>query len=860
MIQREHRALAFSSSERSVVVAPHADDETFGMGGTLLKMSQQGVEIHLVVMTDGGKGGDREQRRDEVLEVASRLTIKSVRFLDQRDGSLQVLPHVVREVTSILVKLKPHHLFFPSPLESHADHKATAWIVWSAVRQMRDFRGIVYSYEISSHAIANTFVDITALMDQKIALMHAYPSQLSQYPYLDIVQGINRSRSYAFPPKVQFVEAFFTFPDTSLDMMSYYYEGFSTSREQFALQKMPLVSILIRTKDRLALLERALDSIANQSYQHLDIQIINDAGEAIEAVVQRYASLPITLSTHETTQGRARSANRLLDHAKGAYLLFLDDDDTIDSDHIHGLLKRILENPHLLAVYSGVRVGEGLEDQKIYNEPFDRRRLRYKNYIPIHALLFSRTLLEKGCRFDEAFEIYEDWDFWLQLSEHTTFYHLDRVTATYHIHGGSGAGASVEERDRLYWRMKLYDKWIKRWSSQDIYDTFEYLKKSAIAKHEALKKELTLFKQKLLNQKIQCEALESKVQRHEAQRNNTEAIIETLLSEKIASEDRGSMEGRRDFRIVSTRGHEEECQELFQEVFKKPMSGEFWNWKYHGSAWRGVCAEKNGKIIGHYNGMVRDILYFGRRTKAIQPCDVMVSKEARGGFRRGSPFYAMVMVWAGINVGENRAFLLSYGFPNRRAFLLGKKMGIYQEVDTISLLHWSAASISKKTHRLVERYKIKSKITSGAVNHLWLTMAKDFRDDLIGVRDVAYLKRRYLKHPHINYQLYSVQERGELVAIFVLKRAKNRTMLMDMIAPKEVFTIVIEEALRIIASYDQERLECWMTTSHQLLFDCWECGIEATDISIPASAITQGVDPEHLKNRWFLMYGDSDFL
>ena len=43
-----------------LVFAPHADDETFGMGGSLLKAKKYGIETHLVVLTDGAYGGNQE--------------------------------------------------------------------------------------------------------------------------------------------------------------------------------------------------------------------------------------------------------------------------------------------------------------------------------------------------------------------------------------------------------------------------------------------------------------------------------------------------------------------------------------------------------------------------------------------------------------------------------------------------------------------------------------------------------------------------------------------------------------------------------------------------------------------------------
>ncbi len=40
-----------------LVFAPHADDESFGMGGTIAKAVQAGITVHLVVLTDGALGG-----------------------------------------------------------------------------------------------------------------------------------------------------------------------------------------------------------------------------------------------------------------------------------------------------------------------------------------------------------------------------------------------------------------------------------------------------------------------------------------------------------------------------------------------------------------------------------------------------------------------------------------------------------------------------------------------------------------------------------------------------------------------------------------------------------------------------------
>ena len=63
MFNQEDVLIPFNTSSLPsgpwIIVAPHADDETFGMGGTLLKAKQQGIETHLVVLTDGSGRKDR---------------------------------------------------------------------------------------------------------------------------------------------------------------------------------------------------------------------------------------------------------------------------------------------------------------------------------------------------------------------------------------------------------------------------------------------------------------------------------------------------------------------------------------------------------------------------------------------------------------------------------------------------------------------------------------------------------------------------------------------------------------------------------------------------------------------------------
>ncbi|MGZ4955523.1 MAG: glycosyltransferase, partial [Methylobacter sp.] len=235
---------------------------------------------------------------------------------------------------------------------------------------------------------------------------------------------------------------------------------------------LPLVSLIVRTINRLQFLQEALQSICLQTYPNIEIVVINDGGEDVSTVVNDFAKQVSALQLIQLPQnaGRSGAANKGLSVAKGEFIGFLDDDDTLDPDHIANLIQALQQHPEIKAVYAGVQV----EDEKgqvvgHFNVPFDRKRLFASNFIPIHALLFSRSLIgDGGAHFDENMNVYEDWDFWLQLSLRTSFLHVDKISAVYRAQGNSGVGLIANEDMQQQGRERLFEKWRLLWTGKEI--------------------------------------------------------------------------------------------------------------------------------------------------------------------------------------------------------------------------------------------------------------------------------------------------------------------------------------------------------------------------------------------------------
>lgn len=203
-----------------LVFAPHADDESFGMGGTLCKASAAGIAVHLVVMTDGALGGQQfdlvQTRQQEARNAAAVLGIGEVTFLGQPDRGLQVSDAVVAQLLPLFAHSRPAAVFFPGVMELHPDHRACALVAWEALKAAQGKGVVALSYEISMQSPVNCLVDITAVMARKQQAMAVYLSQLGQNNYEEVVKALNRLRTLTLGPEVLWAEGFYRYSDAEL--------------------------------------------------------------------------------------------------------------------------------------------------------------------------------------------------------------------------------------------------------------------------------------------------------------------------------------------------------------------------------------------------------------------------------------------------------------------------------------------------------------------------------------------------------------------------------------------------------------------------------------------------------------------
>ena len=218
-----------------LAIFPHPDDAELTCGGTLLKSARQGYQVGIVDLSAGemASRGTVELRAQEASRAASILQVAVRQNLGLPDSRLTNDPETRLAVARIIRTLKPKVVITtaPSPFGRHPDHRVTAELVRDAVfisglktiepaLPAHRPRKVLHSITYREDYLKPTFVvDVSDVMDQKLAAITAYESQFGGatqagevYPNGDSLQDIIRHQAahYGSLIRVRYGEPFHT--------------------------------------------------------------------------------------------------------------------------------------------------------------------------------------------------------------------------------------------------------------------------------------------------------------------------------------------------------------------------------------------------------------------------------------------------------------------------------------------------------------------------------------------------------------------------------------------------------------------------------------------------------------------------
>jgi LmbE family N-acetylglucosaminyl deacetylase len=188
-----------------LVLAPHADDETLGCGGTMSRYADEGHEVVVGLLTGHGSEPhplyDRSGFGIVQGELKKACDLMGVREILKADIPTVLVPDMPKHalnaaVTGLIEQVAPEVLFVPFPFDLHGDHREifhAASIAWRPYLPLGRSIKEVYCYEVPSEThlnipyveqgfIPNVFVDISGQIDRKIAAFECFDSQIQAPP------------------------------------------------------------------------------------------------------------------------------------------------------------------------------------------------------------------------------------------------------------------------------------------------------------------------------------------------------------------------------------------------------------------------------------------------------------------------------------------------------------------------------------------------------------------------------------------------------------------------------------------------------------------------------------------------------
>nr|WP_315174686.1 glycosyltransferase family A protein [uncultured Flavobacterium sp.] len=228
--------------------------------------------------------------------------------------------------------------------------------------------------------------------------------------------------------------------------------------------RLPLVSVIITTYNRVDYLKKAIDSVFNQSYKNLDLIVVDDGtiGEENKYLCSRYKT--INYLKIKNSGGPCKPRNEGIKLAKGDYIIFLDDDDIWEHNKIEILLDALEKNPTFGLAHHYCKLID--ENDKELNKYVGKPgKLEDKhgnismkmigNYTVSDYPLCRTEIIKKVGFFNERMiAAGEDVEYWNRASFFTKFYYIDLPLTRYRIHSLNNSKINKKE----YLKLNIYNK------------------------------------------------------------------------------------------------------------------------------------------------------------------------------------------------------------------------------------------------------------------------------------------------------------------------------------------------------------------------------------------------------------------
>lgn len=215
---------------------------------------------------------------------------------------------------------------------------------------------------------------------------------------------------------------------------------------------MPLVSVVMPVFNAEKYIKEALNSIVNQTYQNMEILIINDSSTDTSMDIVAAISDPrVVVINNETNKGVAESLNRGLRAAKGKYVARMDSDDIAEPNRISLQVAFLEQNPNVSICGMGIRFIGDKTGAKYFQSKSENVFVDLLIQCSLcHPTIMMRreTLACYELEYEDRYEKAEDYRLWCCSTAYGEIVNLPEIGLNYRVHGQQVSNVYKEKQMR----------------------------------------------------------------------------------------------------------------------------------------------------------------------------------------------------------------------------------------------------------------------------------------------------------------------------------------------------------------------------------------------------------------------------
>jgi glycosyltransferase involved in cell wall biosynthesis len=182
------------------------------------------------------------------------------------------------------------------------------------------------------------------------------------------------------------------------------------------LRDRPLISVILPTRNRAAILPAAIESVRAQTYSHWELFIVDDgSSDATPSLVEGFLADRRIRVLRMSGDGVAAARSAAMAEAKGQFFAYLDSDNSWRPEFLEIAASCLLER-NLDLVYSALETNDGWRSRYVGAE-FEYTALSRRNFIDINVILHRRSLYDMRGGCDAKLMRMSDWDLILRYTK-----------------------------------------------------------------------------------------------------------------------------------------------------------------------------------------------------------------------------------------------------------------------------------------------------------------------------------------------------------------------------------------------------------------------------------------------------------